>query len=204
MKILILVQACDDQPYSDLQKAQESTWNSINVKGVKTLYFLGGKETKLRGNKLYVECSEAYNMMHWRCKLALDYTWTMKWDYIFRTNASSYVDKNLLLEFAHTLNKENVYCGINGGGFASGSGFFLSRDAAWILRNELTDQPHGAEDVAIGETLNRNYIKVTPGAQRFDYYPIKPSIPKVYHYRCKSDTMDRDKDIEAFNKIFSL
>ena len=77
-------------------------------------------------------------MMHWKFLLTLREVINEEWDYIFRTNTSSYVSKNRLIEFSKNLPKEKCYCGIDGGGFASGAGFFLSKDCARLTPLKVT------------------------------------------------------------------
>ena len=210
MRILILVQGCDDSPYDDLMKTQMETWDSIDNPNTLTVYFIADSKASFsyfKGSKLYLACSEAYNMMHYRQKLALDIICeddkVGQWDYIFRTNASSYVNKTELLEFAKSLPKEKCYCGIDGGSYASGAGVFLSRDVVDIIRANTDDSPTAYEDAFMGAIIGRAGVKITQGAKRFDIdHNNYNNIPKAYHYRCKSDTTDRSKDITAFKKIF--
>jgi hypothetical protein len=200
MKLLILVQGSDLPPYDMLQRGQEETWDSIEVEGVTTLYYLSG-DKGLVGNKLYLDYPDGYPMLHWKFKEAVDYVWDWDWDVMFRTNASSYVDKKLLVEKAKNLPNEKLYCGKDGGGFASGCGFFISRDCLDILRKDLTPDPTPYEDAIIGSVLAKNGIKITPGSERFDIIHGR-DFPDTYHYRCKSDNGDRNKDIIAFKRIY--
>jgi hypothetical protein len=199
MKVLILVQASDLNPYNALQRGQEETWDNEEVEGVHTVYYLTGQEDKFEGKKLYIKCEDGYPMLHWKLKLAVDYLWELDWDVMFRTNASSYVDKKMVLEKAKTLPTEKLYCGKDGGGFASGCGFFISRDCLEIIRKEFTPDVTPYEDGMIGSVLGRHGIRVTPGAERCD--TNGENLINTYHYRCKSDNGDRNKDLIAFRKI---
>jgi hypothetical protein len=201
MKVLILVQASDLPPFEMLQRGQEETWDSEEVEGVTTLYYLSGNKG-LVGKKLYMDYPDGYPMLHWKFKEAVDHVWDWDWDVMFRTNASSYVDKKLLIEKAKTLPKEKLYCGVNGGGFASGCGFFISRDCLRIIREQFDSHPTPYEDAIIGSVLAKNGIGVTSGAERFDIKHGNWNLPDTYHYRCKSDNGDRNKDITAFKKIY--
>jgi hypothetical protein len=199
MKLLILVQASDLPPYDMLQRGQEETWDSVEVEGVSTLYYLSG-DKGLVGKKLYLDYPDGYPLLHWKFKEAVDYAWNWDWDVMFRTNASSYVDKKLALEKVKTLPKEKLYCGKNGGGFASGCGFFISRDCLEIIRRDFTPDPTPYEDAMIGSVLGKSGIGVTPGAERCD--STYGDIKNTYHYRCKSDNADRNKDLISFRKIY--
>lgn len=208
MKILIMVQATHIPPYDMIIKGQKETWDSIEVEGVDTIYYYSGDTMKRDGKDLYVKCPPEANMNNYRFKLALDYIWDSNdpgYNYIFRTNASSYVDKKLLKEWLQDKPRHKFYCGRDGGGFASGCGFALSTDLVNILRT-IDDYPTDSEDCLIGVYLQRENIGVYPGALRWDFYPHSPqhNIPKIYHYRCKSDDLDRTKDVTAFNHIHKL
>lgn len=206
MKILILVQATHLEPWDKLIEAQKRTWDSVDVKDVDTIYFYSHPERSFQdGKNLYVQCSGEHGMEHWRMKKALDWIYdsNVYYDFIFRTNASSYVNKQLLKEFLQDKPMEKFYSGINGGGFASGCGFVMTNDIVNIIRNQYDDYPSDSEDCLLGVYCQRNGIEVTPGAQRYDWWwNDRNKFPDVYHYRCKSNDDNRDKDIEAFDKLF--
>lgn len=205
-KVLILVQSCDDAPYHEMQQAQRETWDSVTVPGVSTVYYYGnndalGGEYRYENQKLYCPCSEAYNMMHMRHKLAVEYVWSWDWDIIFRTNASSYVHKQRLLEFAQIIDFSLGFPS-KGGGVPSGCGFFLNREMAKIANDGIDFHPTPSEDMYIFSMLNRVGIGCSDEGDRvdFDHYATQAQR-ECYHYRCKSDTSDRGKDIIAFNKL---
>lgn len=202
-RIIILVLSCRQPPYNRLHEAQRRTWDSIEVSDVTTCYYWCDDLT--RASRLLRE--------------ELDRVWGLDWDYLFRTNASSYVDKDRLLEHARWLPRERYYQGIDGGGFASGSGFFLSRDLAMILRASLPNEhPELVEDEVVAEVLRPHHVINQPGAERIDFWP-RPMIVRqraeisfstetlihdAYHIRCKSDTADREKDIMAMEEVHQI
>lgn len=215
MNVLILVASCLKPPYDELWAAQERTWDSIKVDGVETFYYA---------------CTEL-DTMHVKLAAALSDALTLlQWDFVFRTNSSSYVDKARMLAMAETLPREKCYCGIDGDGFASGSGFFLSRDAAEILARDLPTGPQEntqrrvgdaqwlADDVLCGRALAAHGIGVTPGARRYDYwtqkfvakhYGFEPGrfeaeLRDAYHVRCKFGGADRRKDVEAMEAVHKI
>lgn len=207
-KILILVQACDDPPYYEMQKAQSETWDSINVPGVTTVYYYGNNNHngehiyKLESKKLYCPCSEAYDMMHYRHKLAVEWCLQcMDFDIMFRTNASSYVHKQKLFDFAQTFPTEKLFIS-KGKGVHSGAGFFLSKDLVKVANDPIDQSPTPSEDMYIFTMLNRAGYVCGEEGDRVDYYFESPNRD-CYHYRCKSDTADRSKDVIAFRKLFN-
>jgi hypothetical protein len=211
MKILILVQGANVDMYPAMRKAQQETWDSVEVPGVDTLYYSGDINSQAGcylihpwSTDLYTSSSDVLNMSHWKMKLALlafaPYNMG-KYDMIFRTNASSYCDKAMILEKALTLPKKKCYCGIDGGGYASGCGVFISPDCMKLILEGIDEEPNAAEDALMGGILGKHGIGVTPGAERQDFGSVNDAVRNVYHYRCVIDKSDRTKDIQIFNRI---
>ncbi len=210
MKILILVLSSRNDIYPNLRQVQQHTWDSVQVEGVETIYYIGGaggvgfERINASSQELNLPCSDDYNMMHWKLKQALlniDYS---GFDYIFKTNASSYINKKMLLEFAETLPKQGCNCGIDGGGFASGCGVFWSIDCVDILKDIIDDYPVPSEDSLMSSYLAKRGIPVTSGAKRIDISHSQNWCEvdnKAYHYRCKHDH-DRKNDILIMGKLF--
>lgn len=81
-----------------------------------------------------------------------------EFDYLFRTNSSSYINISALEGFVKDLPRELVYGGppgVHGIEFASGTGVLLSRDlVAHVVSDELMDLAE-VDDVAIARSLQR-------------------------------------------------
>ena len=210
MKILILVLSCLDEPFDDVMRTQQETWDSIHVDGVNTLYYYGGgsgiKVINDNIREFGGDVVEDYDMMHRKFSLALNEVISEDWDYIFRTNTSSYVDKTRLFDCAKKLPTEKCYCGINvDNNFASGSGFFITRDCVNILLEEIEDHRIPFEDVYIGQILSKHGISITPGATRYDIYANSNNDindKSFYHFRCKKGQTYKEDYIEGMNNLF--
>lgn len=201
-------------------KVQQETWDKELHPDIDVIYYHGGyhiddytavgKKIKIKsknGNnprnyELSVDCSDAYEMMHWKFKLALDAIDYHQYDTIFRTNSCSYIVKDRILQIADIMPRTGCYAGYHNGTYISGAGIFFTPDVLDSLRNELTDKPHGAEDVLIGSILAGKVNMITEnsridagveGFERFD----------SYHFRAKTsnDLKDRGRDIEALKKL---
>jgi hypothetical protein len=206
MKILILVLSCLDEPYYSLMKKQQETWDDVENEKIRTIYYYGNgggfKKIKQNSYEYGADCSDSYKMMHWKFYLLLKEIINDEWDYIFRTNSSSYVDKENLLKFAENLPSENCYCGMSWGHYASGAGFFLSKDAASIIINSnYSSDEQDFEDMYIGNILYSNNVLVTHGAKRADLDNGDYGDLDTYHFRCKSD-IDRQIDLVRFDEIY--
>lgn len=223
MRILILVLSYTEPPYDALMKAQQETWDSVHVPDIDTAYYYGGwnGETAfdMRGPENKEWCfpvSDEYYMMHWKfrqalCAVKLFGNWSLggkKYDFIFRTNSSSYVNKEELLKFAETLPKEKCYAGWSLGEkeAVSGAGIWLSPDMVEILRNELPAGENIEEDILIGRILHGKHgIEIQDHKTRYDVGFAFDSwdIPDdAYHFRFKST--NRLKDVENMRRVHDI
>ncbi len=224
-KVIILVLSVGDNGgiYDKFQKSQIDTWDSIEVDNVHTFYFYGdGDSDRVSNNLIFTDIKENLftggfyvNSPLSACSKtirALEIIDNIEYDYIFRTNSSSYVDKNMLYDFLFDKPRTNYYSGFIGyenldiyGSkvdmikYASGSGFFLSKDLVSLLlsKKESIEDNRFIDDAAIGRILNQNNI-----------YPSMVSRvendvnTEHFHYRLR--TNDRYFDINNMYKIFEI
>lgn len=207
MKILILVLSYNEPPFDKLMRTQRTTFDSIEVEGIRTVYYFGGLNKKDNPDIDYIihsnttsscalefDCTDSYYYMSDKFKKCLEVVGNEPYDLIFRTNSSSYVNKKALVEFAKTLPCEKLYAGWTfedsndfGGLCVSGAGIWLSRDTAKILMEQIDPNFEQEEDVYCGRILRRNGITAIDDKSRYDVQNIHDYIPlNRYHYRCKT------------------
>lgn len=212
MRIAIIVLSCFDKSiYQELYNTQNETWNSIEVQNVDTYFLVGNCEyNSIEGNIIKTNAPETLFCSH---KVIEGYKLieSLNYDFIFRTNSSSYVDKQKLFEYINSNCDENTYSGVIGEyghiKFASGCGYILSKkNLEKIVRNvTLWDYQYRYDDVCLGDLMSKLSIPVTPAPRQdiisdFDYID-----PNYYHYRLKTGHPDRCSiEIERFKKIFNL
>jgi hypothetical protein len=227
MNILIMVLTYTKPPYDSLLAAQYDTWDSVDIPGVQTIYYHGGlPEGGLNFSlvhhsswiqwrkRIELQCTDEYYFMAAKFKKALEWTKQQKieYDIIFRTNSSSYVNKEKLLKALSGFPKEKLYAGwtfedLNdfSGLCVSGAGIFLSRDTADILRKEIDVNMEMEEDVYIGRILRKHGITAIDDKSRVDYPADDSDLLNAYHIRFKRN--DRVQDarnmIDAHNKIIN-
>jgi len=105
----------------------------------------------------------------------------MTFDYIYRTNLSSFIIYPNLLKFLRTLPKKRCYAGKidfhtdKTLSWACGNGIILSRDMAKLILNhkdELLDKAYfGYDDVILGGFFQREAISLL-SAPRTDFYSL--------------------------------
>jgi hypothetical protein len=208
MKLIILVLSQNDNGiYTDFYKSQKETWDSINVPNTSTFYYFGNNNcNEIRGNKILTNITESIKNCGNKLLNALELIKDLEYDFIFRTNSSSYVDKTMLYNRLSEIKDVNYYSGVNGHAnnvnFASGSGFVVTKNLVnLILNNKSTFRYDLIDDVAIGELLSR-FKTPLYNAERFDTNE-NDNIPKnYYHYRIK--TLNRKNDVNTMYKIHEI
>lgn len=201
----------DDNIYTEFYKKQNETWNSFDVQDI-TVYFNinDGKIKEKKGHFIINNLPESYLNAASKIINCFEQTMYDDYDYLFHTNSSSYIDKELLYKWLENKPRKRFYSGLigshNGINFASGCGFTLSKDLvelSLINRNKWENTP--IFDVDLGKTMLELNIPIYP-APRQDFYTLihdKHSIPTdFFHYRCKSN--DRKFDIANMQSIFEM
>lgn len=138
-----------------------------------------------------------------------------EFDYILRTNLSSFYVFPRLLKFLETLPRKGCYCG-SGEGFASGCGFILSSDLVKLLiahKNEFLDKIHYSDDdVLIGAFFKKHGIKLLPHS-RLDlltldiWNQMKNKInASVFQFRIKNDNHSArlTEDLQIYSDLLKM
>ena len=163
-RILMLVLANDDGGlYSGLQ---EITKLYMRSNPQIDCHFIKGREGQeeefmLEEHSLYIKTREGYSndALFKKTMGALRFFESAidTYDYIYRTNLSTFVRFDIFLEFCRTLPTTNVYCGHKlrdyGIDFVSGTGIIMSRD---IVKRLLKEPPSFfiQDDLTIGKTMS--------------------------------------------------
>jgi hypothetical protein len=229
-KVLILILASSRQDYKSLENSIKSTWFNLRNEDVEIIFYSDNdSETEknqnafIRENNLILPCPDGHNYHGIKTVLAFD--WILKnyeFDYIYRSNLGAFVYPERIIKFLEDKPKEKFYCGIVGEDtfyfgrnirFASGSGYFMSKDLVQLVSDKKNDFVYrSVDDVAMGEFLGRYNIEINKSAKRLNmcdgniFYQIGDqtvdNIPEneIYHVRLRSD--NRDIDIKNMKDIF--
>jgi hypothetical protein len=207
IKVLVLIIASDQFPvYVELQKIWRS-YMHLDPKHIEA-YFIKGDEhlpttTRIEGDIIWSKTSDGWipasggilNKTILSLEMMLPRIY--EFDYIIRTNLSSFYIFPRLLKFLKTLPKTRCYCGshIGDGKTGSGCGFILSPDLIKGLvenKRNFWNITNTGDDVAIGKFLHRQGIRLLP-QKRMDFFSLsdwynKGSIPQdVFQFRVKND-----------------
>ena len=210
MKILILVLSVNDNNiYSEFYKTQKDTWDSIKIDGITTYYYFGNNSDDIISeNNILTSVKENILNCGYKTLKAFEMIKDMEFDYIFRTNSSSYVDKLLLKEHLKDKPKINYYSGCIGVcdniTFASGSGYVLSKNLINLILSNSEKWNHNyIDDVSLGLLLKE--FNINPETSfRYDV-SINEKIYEIpnnyFHYRLKNEN-NRNYDINLLKYIY--
>jgi hypothetical protein len=224
MNILILILANDTPIYIEMQNIWKKYMNKHeNIKS----YFIKYKENldndiylSQEDNTIYIKGIESFvpGVLDKTIKSIEYCIKNIKFDYLFRTNMSSF----LLLDklYKYCLNNK-IDCGglishhfdsqfINGTKFISGSGILLSTNACnFLIENKNDINYQIPDDVEIACILQKKYDFTL--IQRNDKYINIPFIKEsvinsdVYHYRCKNNYGILDYEtIETMKSLYEM
>ena len=225
-KIIIMVMCSSNPTYTELENTIKETWFNLKTDEVEILFYKDSNlpQASLVGNDLLLPCRDGLEYCGIKTILALN--WVVQnynFDYIYRSNLGAYVDPIKMLKFLEDKPKNSFYCGIIGIDsyylgrpvkFASGSGYFLSKNLVDIVvKNYQLWQHRAIDDVAMGELLGRFGVEVNKSAIRLSLcddrekeYQIGDKevdiIPDsdLYHIRLRSN--DRKQDIKNMKMIY--
>ena len=222
VNIIILIIASDDnESYIKMQQIWKKYMN--NHPNIKSFFIKNKLDIEQdiiideKENTIYVKNEESYipGILQKTIKSFEYCLQKFEFDYIYRTNLSSFIDLNKAYHFLENNKVDYGSCCLDihiDLHFASGCGFILSKKMVNILiNNQNLINYKIIDDVAIGELLidklNYNIFNIS----RYDVQNINDIIfnndTHIFHFRCKSD----DKHINTisylnkmFTKIYTL
>lgn len=214
--ILHLVLGCKNSHYDPIEVAAKETWVKNCPDTVKTIFMYGGQNSIFWDEKdsFYVDRPESHydNICLYKTIKAFETFIESNFEYIYRTNNTGYFDYNLIKHYLSDKPKTNFYSGIKGTHsgieFASGSGYFISKDIAKkiIEHREIIysyNLPGWCDDVSVGKFVTQHLnIDIDKSARRLDIVPncVDDNLDlSHYHYRILNNG-----NVETLFKIHNL
>jgi hypothetical protein len=199
----------------------DKTWNAKEIPGVtQTLNYYGGAEqTIIKEDGLHLTADDNYGntgqLLAIKTLEAFEYVLKhFEFDYLLRTNQSSYINKERYIKWLEDKPKENFYSGLvgknQGKTFVSGAAMTFSKDLIENLVSRKNDlPPNTVDDVAIAQMLNKitripaPRINVENGCRRFNAENPLPS--DVHHFRCcHKGSHNRQGDVDTMLYLHEL
>jgi hypothetical protein len=166
---------------------------------VETEFVFNGSDT------LYVKCKESWDTCWEKTLMAFCYfmPFVDKYDFIYRTNLSSFIHFGRYLRFCGGLPASGVYSGFIGKHgevvYASGSGFTLSIDMFKKVVEAGTNQKKLVQDdVTVGAILNKDNLTSAKRINWSDIMLLDTDL-ELFHVRLKSE--NRNLDINRYNQL---
>ncbi len=215
MRIVVGVIASEEPPYRRLiEQGLRKTWGSASCAGTEVIYYYGGLSSLIvDGDKVFFPFPETYGNIGRKTIAFFEWLLASKpFDYVFRTNCSSYVNLTNLTRFLSSAPRTRFCSAILGKHgtrpFLSGCGYALSRDMAQlVVSNRNRWDHHLVDDVAISLLLQDAGATLQLG-RRQDFESVDQVAgvdASHYHYRCKTfDGSNRHNDCEIMARIHQV
>jgi hypothetical protein len=205
LRILVLVLAARVAPYPAFVEKIRQTWASAAEDRVEVLVYYGGDRYAAADADVALPVPDDLAHVGEKTIACFEHVLDSRaFDIVFRTNCSSYVDLPNLRAFVDARRpRERFYAGVLGEheetAFASGSGYFLTRDLVELVVAHADEWDHSQlDDVALGKLLRSHGIAPV-SAPRQDVRGL-PDLERLdtshFHFRCKTDSRGRRGDME--------
>lgn len=198
-KLIILVLSHQSKLYQNLEKCIRSTWGSMKYENVKIFYYYGGNKNFIQNDKIFHNVLDTMSNIGFKTLYSYEYLLkNFDFDYVFRTNSSSYVSIPNILEYLDGKPKERFYNGIIEKyyfrnslfskklalDFVSGSGYFLSKDVVVsIVENKNLWNHTYIDDVSLGMLCNKLNILPSMGKRVDINYLHKGQLKYLSKFR---------------------
>ena len=161
MKVLISVLTMDEEPYISLENKIRETWLlDAKAENIDVIFYFGNVTDNPKENRLFLPINESWGTINKKTFLMFEHIKkNFEFDFLIRTNSSSYIDIKNLLNFLKDKPTNNYYSGKLGNRhnqyqFGAGSCYILSRDLLdYIVDNENLWDFHLPDDVAVAAIL---------------------------------------------------
>jgi hypothetical protein len=199
-KVLILVLAGNTYRSNSNLKTQTNTWMKHVNHDVKIISYKGGGKENFKGNVLQVNVNDKYQNISEKTLEA--FKWINRnynFDYLFRTNTSSYVDLKNLENFCDLNQNKFLYRGRRlenvfnqkSISWVSGAEILLSKDTFNILVDNFdTWDISLPDDVAIGSILQNKKVLISESKSLLfspSFFHLR-KFEHEYHFRCRVDS----------------
>lgn len=206
-KILILILSSNDINSKTNKYFQEKTWLKNLVS--EHYFYRASNVSQVKSNILYLNCSGKFEDINKKTIEAFKYVLkSCEFDYILRTNTSSFIDEEILLKFIENKPEDNFFSGYlgtsseyPGKNFISGSAFLISKNLVkGIVENQEKLNFELPDDVMISEYLfNSNVEPFITERNDIGSYPKFSNINyELYHTRCRLDVHGLPRILEGF------
>ena len=183
-----------------LRQVIERTWASVEVEETSVVFYEGGSKLRSSERRLFLPVRDDLPNVGRKTLACFEHVLERKeFDVVFRTNCSSYVDLPNLRRFVDGhARDQRFYAGSirlhDGIAFASGSGYFLSRDLVELVVALRDGWDHSLlDDVALGALLAQQGIAPGPAPRRDYRSPAEVGTvdTEQFHFRCRTDSRGR-------------
>lgn len=163
-RVLIFVLSTDKPPYGRLAETSRETWDAVDVDGVETVFYFARSDKPSTDKVLYTASDDDFYGMGRKTLCAFEWALANRsFDYIFRANASLFINKPGLLNYVQEQPATGLALGVVADcgqyegerfSFLWGPSYLLSRDVVEkVVANQAFWDHRLMDDNAISRLL---------------------------------------------------
>lgn len=217
MKLLVAVTASKLPEFQHIiNEGQRATWANTHCRDPESnvVFYYGDSSTVITSNdEVYLPVPEGYENIIRKTTSFFAYALEhLNFDFLFRTNCSSYVDIPGLRKHLADKPRAHYFSGflgyLEGRPYASGSGYILTPDLVELAvkHRSKVDFPQCPDDAVLSYLLQDLGATLRP-ARRQDFETtaqVSRIDRSVYHFRCKAYDHGRRVDDRLMRRVHEL
>ena len=192
MKVLFLIQSCNEERYINEEELIKQTWLTRLRKNCDYYFYRGDGDNEIKGDTIFLNCNDDLKSTFQKTIMAMSIFKEENYDFIIRTNTSTWVNMELLMETLKNMDSSErfIYGGdmvvnanTSGIPFMRGNFLIFNKTIIKDIFEALKIKPHylGIDDITLALTLFRYYKTIN-----VDYL----SIFKTLNHITYDDTTD--------------
>lgn len=140
-RVLILVLSTDKDWYGRLAETSRATWDAEEVEGVETVFYFAHSDKPSTDKYLYTTSDDEFHSMGKKTLCAFEYALANRqFDYVFRANASLYVDKKGLLRYVQDKPETGLALGVIAAGSHKDEKFPYMWGPSYLLSEDIVQK----------------------------------------------------------------
>lgn len=140
-RVLILVLSTDKDWYGRLADTSRATWDAEEIEGVETLFYFARSDKPSTDKFLYTTSDDDFHSMGKKTLAAFEHALhNRQFDYVFRANASLYVDKKGLLRYVQDKPETGLALGVIAPGSHNNEKFPYMWGPSYLLSKDIVQR----------------------------------------------------------------
>ena len=173
MRICVLCMSCNQEIFEYQEMVARNTWiKHLKEENIDVFIYKSGNN-KIIDDIIYCDCEDDLKHTFEKTIIALNYI-KDKYDYIVRTNLTTYINSKMLICYCEHMNNNNIdiacgdICRLNNNYIYRGNSFIMTNEVLqYIINNDYNNEKFLHDDFAISEILFNSKFNVDVCSLRY-------------------------------------